>query len=84
MIALFDLRLEGELLLLAINVELDLSSSNINMGICCAQEWPAQDERCIGVDFHVEYDEVDGNEEIPDFHWNIFCYSRGVADHFVC
>ena len=80
---MFDLRFEGKLLLLAINVELNLSSSDINMGICYAQEWPAQDERCLGVNFHVEYDEVDGNEEIPDFHQDIFCYSRGIADRLV-
>ena len=68
LIALFDLRLEGELLLLAIDVELDLSGPDINVGVCCAQEQPAQDEWRLGVDFHVEYDEVDGNKEIPDFH----------------
>ena len=80
MVALFDLQFEGELLLLAIDVELDLSGPDINMGVCCAQEWLAQDERRLGVDFHVEYDEVDGNKEIPNFHRDILCYSRGIAD----
>ena len=83
LVALFDLRFEGELLLLAIDVELDFSGSDINMGICCALEWPAQNERCLGVDFHVEYDEVDGNEEIPDFHRGIFSYSHGIADRLI-
>ena len=83
LIALFDLRLEGELLLLTIDIELNFSSSNINMGICCTQEWPAQDERRLGIDFHVEHDEVDGNKEILDFHRDILCYSRGVADRLI-
>ena len=73
MVALFDLRLEGELLLLA-----------IDMGVCCTQERPAQDERRLGVDFHVELDEVDGNKEIPDLHRDILCYSHRVADRLVC
>jgi len=83
LVALFDLRFEGELLLLAIDVELDFSGPDINVGICCTQERPAQDERRLGVDFHVEHDEVDGNKEIPDFHWDILCYSRGVADRLI-
>ena len=78
LLVLFDLQFEGELLLLAIDVKLNLSSSNINMGVCCAQEWPAQDERRLGVDFHVEHDEVDGNNEIPDFHRDILRYSRAI------
>ena len=81
---LFDLRFEGELLLLTINVELNLSSPDINMSICYAQERPTQNERRLGVDFNVEYDEVDGNEEIPDSHRDIFCYSHGIADRLVC
>ena len=80
---LFDLRFEGELLLLTINVELNLSSPDINMSVRCAQEWPTQNERRLGVDFHVEYDEVDGNIEIPDFHRDILCYSRGILDRLV-
>ena len=83
MIALFDLRLEGELLLQAIDVKLDLSSSDIDVGVCCAQERPAQDEWCLGVDFHVEYDEVDGNKEILDFHRDILCYSRKIVDRLI-
>ena len=74
---------EGEPLLLAIDVELDLFGPDIDVGICCAQERPAQDERRLGVDFHVEYNEVDGNKEIPDFHRDILCYSRGIADHLI-
>ena len=67
LVALFNLRFEGELLLLTIDVELDFSGPDINMGVCCTQEQPAQDERCLGVDFHVKHDEVDRNKEIPDF-----------------
>ena len=83
LIALFNLRFEGELLLLAIDVQLDLSSSDIDVGVCCAQEWPSQDERRLGVDFHVENDEVDGNKEIPDFHRDILYYSHGIADRLI-
>ena len=83
MVALFNLRFEGELLLLAIDVELGFFGPNINMGVCCAQEWSAQDEQRLGVDFHVEYDEVDGNKEILDFHRDILCYSCGIADRLV-
>ena len=83
MVALFDLRFEGELLLLSIDVELDFSGPDINVGVCCAQEWSTQDERHIGVDFHVEYDELNGNKEISDFHQDILCYSRGIADRLI-
>ena len=83
LVALFDLRFEGKFLLLAIDVELDFSGPDINVGVCCTQEWPAQDERHLGIDLHVEHDEVDGNKEIPDFHRDIFCYSRGIADHLI-
>ena len=58
--------------------------TNINMGVCCTQKWPTQDELHLGVDFHVDYDKVDRNEVIPDFYQNVLCYSRGVADHLVC
>ena len=67
-----------------IDVELDFSGSDINMGICFAQEWPARDERRLGVDFHVEHDKVDGNKEVPDLLWDILYYSRGIADRLVC
>ena len=83
LVALFDLRFEGELLPLAIDVELDFSGPDINVDVCCTQEWPAQDERRLGVDFHVEYDEVDGNEEILDSHRDILGYFRGIANRLV-
>ena len=41
LVALFNLRFKVEPLLLAIDVELDLSGPDIDVGICCAQEWPA-------------------------------------------
>jgi len=69
---LFDLRFESELLLLTINVELNLSSPDINMSVCCAQERPARNEWRLGVDFHVENEEVDGNEEIPNLDRLLF------------
>ena len=59
------------------------SGSDINVGVCCAQERPAQDEQHLGIDFNVEYDEVNGNKEIPDFHRDILYYSRGIADHLI-
>ena len=80
---LFDLRLEGELLLLTIDVELDFSSSHIDTRVCCAQERSPQDERCLGVDLHVEDDEVDGNQEIPDFDRNVLRYSCRVTNRLV-
>ena len=82
--ALLDLWFEGKLLLLPIDVELDFSSSRINVGVCCTQERPTQDERRLGVDFHVEHDEVDGNKEILDFHRDILCYPCWIADHLIC
>ena len=80
MIALFDLRLEGKLLLLAIDVKLDLSSSDIDVGVCCAQERPAQDEWRLGVDFHVEHDEVDMNKEISLEYSMLFPRDSGPFD----
>ena len=47
--ALFDLRSEGKLLRLPIDVELDFSGSHINVSIHGAQERPPQDERGLGV-----------------------------------
>ena len=65
--ALIDLRFEGKLLLLPIDVELDFSSSHINMCVCRTQERPSQDERGLGVNFHVEDDEINGNERSSGF-----------------
>ena len=62
---------------LSIDVELDFSISHIDVCVCCAQERPSQDERHLGVDFHVVNDEVDGNEEIPSLDRNVLCYSAG-------
>jgi len=80
---LFDLRFEGERLLLTIDVELNFSSSHINTCVCGTQEWPPKNERCLGVNFHVEDDEVDGNKEILDFHRDVLCYSRGIANQLI-
>jgi hypothetical protein len=80
---LFDLRFESDLLHLSIDVELDFSGSYIDVSVCCAQEWPAQGERRLGVVFHVENDEVDRNEEIPDFDRNVLCYCRRIANCLV-
>ena len=80
---LFDLRFEGDLLLLTIDVELDFSSSHIDTRVCCAQERPSQDERRLSVDFHVEGDKVDGNQEIPDFDRNVLRYSCRVTNRLV-
>ena len=81
--ALLDLWFEGKRLLLTIDVELDFSGSHMNTCICGAQEQPPKDERCLGVNFHVEDDEVYGNKEIPGFHQNVLRYSRGVANRLV-
>jgi hypothetical protein len=81
--ALFDLRSEGEYLLLPIDVEQNFSSSHIDVCICRAQEQPSQNERGLGVDFHVENDKINGNEEIPYFHRNILGNSHGATNGLV-
>ena len=81
--ALIDLRFEGKLLFLPIDVELEFSSSHINMCVCRTQERPSQDERCLGVDFHVVNDKVDGDEEIPKLHQNVLRNSYGVVNRLV-
>ena len=42
-----------------------------------------QDERCLGIDFHVEDDEVDRNEKILNFDQNVLRYSCGVENRLV-
>ena len=81
---LFDLRSEGEPLRLPIDVELNFSGSDINVCICGTQEWPSQNEGRLGVDFHVEDDEINGNKEVPYFNRDVLCNSRGITDHLVC
>ena len=80
---LFDLRSEGEPLCLPIDIELDFSGSNINVCISGTQERPSQNEGRLGVAFQVEYDEVNGNEQVPDFNRDVLCNSRGVTDRLV-
>ena len=80
---MFDLRLESECLLLTIDVELDFSGSHINVSIRRAQERPPQDERGPGVDFHVENDEIDKDEEILYFHRNVLRDPRGIVDRLI-
>ena len=65
---------------LTFGLKVNFSGSHINVCIRRTQERPSQNEGRLGIDFHVEYDEVNGNEEIPDSHQDIFCYSRGIAD----
>jgi hypothetical protein len=81
--ALFDRRSEGESLLLPIDVELNFSSSHINVCICRTQEWPSQTERSLGVEFHVKNDKINRDEEIPYFHENILGNSRRVTNRLV-
>jgi hypothetical protein len=40
----------------------------------------SQDERRLGVDFHVENDKVDGDKEIPDLDRNVLRNTCGVAN----
>jgi len=64
-------RSKAESLLLLIDVELDYSNSRINVCSCHTQEWPPQYERDLGVVFHIENDEINGEKETPCFHQNI-------------
>jgi len=80
---MFYLRSEGEPLCLPIDVELNFSGSDVNVCICGTQERPSQNERRLGVDFHVEDDEINGNKEVLDFYRDILCNSRGVTDRLV-
>jgi hypothetical protein len=65
--AVFNLWSKGELLRLPIDVELNLSSSHIDVCICHSQERLSQNERSLGVDFHVEHGKINGDEEISYF-----------------
>ena len=80
---LFELSLEGKPLCLPIYVELNFFGSDINVCICGTQEWTSQNEWRLGVDLHIEDDEVNGNEEVPDFNRNVLCNSRRVTDRLV-
>jgi hypothetical protein len=50
------------------------------VGSHSAKEWSPKNERWFFGEFHVKHHEIDGDEVVLDFHWNIFCNSRRVAD----
>ena len=52
-----------------IDVELDYSNSRINVCGCHTQEWPSQYERDLGVDFHIENDEINEVKEERKPHY---------------
>ena len=56
--ALFHFRSEVKHFPSAIEVEMDLSSSDINVGLYGAQEWPPQDERRLAVDLHAQHHKI--------------------------
>ena len=62
--ALLYLGLEEELLFLAIDVETDFSSSNIDLYPHSAQEWTSKDKQGFLGNVHVKHDEVDRDEAI--------------------
>ena len=80
---LFDHRSEGEPLCLPIDIELNLFGSNINVCVCSTHERPSQNEGRLGVDFHVEDDEINKNKEVPNFYRDILYNFRGVTDRLV-
>jgi hypothetical protein len=69
-----------KLLFLAIDVEADFSSHNIDLCPCGAKEWSPKNEWRFLCEFHVEHHKVNGDKVILDFHQNIFSDSRRIVD----
>ena len=70
-------------LLLAIDVEADFSSSNINLSSCGAEERSPKDEGQFFRGFHVQHHEVNGDKVTPYFHRDIFSDPYRVADRAI-
>ena len=64
-------------------MEFDLSSSDINVRICSAQEWSPKIEWCLHVLLHVKYHKIYRNKEISYFYQNILGDSCRVAGRLV-
>jgi hypothetical protein len=69
-----------KLLFLAIDVEANFSSPNIDLCPYSAKEWSPKNEWQFLCEFHVEHHKVDGDEVILDFHRIIFDDSHQIAD----
>ena len=75
--------LESEPLFLFVNVEFDLSGSDISVFICSAREGSPKNEWCLHVLLHVKYHKINRNKEILYFYQNILSNSYRVADRLV-
>jgi hypothetical protein len=64
----------------SIDVEMDYSSSNINVCSHGAEEWSPKDERRFFSELHVQHHKVDRDEIVLDFHWNVFRDSCRVVN----
>ena len=62
---------KSEPLFLSVNMEFDLSGSDINVRICSAQEGSSKNEWCLHVLLHVKYHKIYRNKEISYFYRNI-------------
>ena len=81
--ALFWSWLESKSLFLAIDMEFNLSSFDINVCICSAQEGSPKNERCLHVLLHVKYYKIHRNKEVLYFYRNILSDSYRVVDRLV-
>ena len=79
--ALLLLGAEGEFFFITMDIEVDFSCSNIDLGSCSAQEGSPNDEGQFFSDFHVEHHKVERDVAILNFYRNIFAYPCWVADH---
>ena len=66
-----------------IDVELNFSSPHINVCILRTQERPSENERGLGVDFHVKDDKINRDKELPYFHQNILGNPHGITNRLV-
>ena len=81
--ALFWSWLESEPLFLSVNMEFDLSGSDINVRICSAQEGSPKNEWCLHVLLHVKYHKIYRNQKVSYFYQNILSDSYRVVDQLV-
>ena len=74
-------RPEGKFFFITMDIEVDFSCSNIDLGSYSAQEGSPNDEGQFFCDLHVKHHKVDRDEIALDFHRNVFGYPCWVADH---
>jgi hypothetical protein len=49
-------------------MESDFSGSNIDVRICCIEEWLSQNEGGVLLIFHIKYHKVNRDETVPHPH----------------